>query len=147
MDILKFEGYEGTVDVDMTRGVCRGKILFIDDLVTYEAESPKQLQAEFEAAVTDYVETCAAIGKPAQTPLKGQFNVRVQPQTHKGLVLRATEEGVSLNEIVARACDAFVCIRTEVNHKVTLTLEVGETAMQSLVASASVQNWGAPSVH
>ena len=38
----------------MTRSVCRGKILFIDDLVTYEAASPATLQKEFEAAVDDY---------------------------------------------------------------------------------------------
>ena len=40
----------------MTRSVCRGKILFIDDLVTYEAASPAKLQKEFEAAVDDYLE-------------------------------------------------------------------------------------------
>jgi hypothetical protein len=35
MDILKYKDYEGTAELDMSRGVCRGKILFINDLVTY----------------------------------------------------------------------------------------------------------------
>ena len=34
MDILKYKDYEGTAELDMSRGVCRGKILFINDLVT-----------------------------------------------------------------------------------------------------------------
>ncbi len=29
MDILKYKGYEGSTKIDMERGVCRGKILFI----------------------------------------------------------------------------------------------------------------------
>ena len=41
----------------MSRQVCRGKILFISDLVTYEAQSPVELQKEFELAVDDYIET------------------------------------------------------------------------------------------
>lgn len=66
MDILKYKDYEGTAELDMTRGVCRGKILFIADLVTYESESPAGLQKEFESAVDDYLETCVALGKEAQ---------------------------------------------------------------------------------
>ena len=56
MDILKYKDYEGTAELDMSRGVCRGKILFINDLVTYEAASPADLQREFEAAVDDYLD-------------------------------------------------------------------------------------------
>jgi len=51
VDILKYKDYEGTAELDMSRGVCRGKILFIKDLVTYEAAQPTELQKEFEAAV------------------------------------------------------------------------------------------------
>ncbi len=61
MNILKYKNYEGTAERDLERSVCRGKILFIDDLVTYEAQFSAQLQAEFEAAVDDYLATCAEL--------------------------------------------------------------------------------------
>lgn len=147
MDILKFNGYEGTAELDMDRRVCRGKILFIDDLVTYESASPGDLQGEFEAAVEDYIETCAQLGRAPQVPLKGQFNVRVPPPLHKAISLRACEDGVSLNDVVVRALNAFVCVRADVTHKVTLTLNVSEAHMQRVIASTSVQQWGAASVH
>lgn len=108
MDILKFKGYEGTAELDMNRGVCRGKILLINDLVTYESASPAELQKEFEAAVDDYEETCRELGRQPRIPLKGQFNVRISPRLHKALTLRAVEDGVSLNDVVTRACDAFI---------------------------------------
>jgi predicted HicB family RNase H-like nuclease len=108
MDILKYKDYEGTAELDMSRGVCRGKILFINDLVTYEALSPLKLQAEFEAAVEDYLQTCATLGRAPQKPLKGLFNVRMPPALHKAAALRAIQENASLNDVVVRAVDAFL---------------------------------------
>ena len=70
MGNLKHKGYEGTTDLDIERGVCRGKVLFIDDLVTYEADSPRELQREFEAAVEDYVATCTTLGMEPQRPFR-----------------------------------------------------------------------------
>lgn len=108
MDILKYKGYEGTSELDMDRCICRGKILFIDDLVTYEADSPKDLQMEFEAAVDDYIETCNELGREPKKPLKGQFNVRVLPELHKKAVLRAIQDGTSLNDVTAKALKNYV---------------------------------------
>ena len=70
MEVISHKEYQGTAELDMIRGVCRGKILLIDDLVTYEGESPRDLQREFEAAVDDYVATCAMLGKEPQRPLR-----------------------------------------------------------------------------
>lgn len=108
MNILKYKDYEGSAEIDMDRGVCLGKILFIDDLVTYEATSPSELQAEFQAAVDDYVQTCADLGRKPQKPLKGQFNVRVSPELHKAVALQALSENVSLNDVVVRSLASFV---------------------------------------
>lgn len=108
MDILSYKGFEGTADVDMSSKMCRGKILFIDDLVTYEAESPAGLQCEFEAAVKDYLETCKEIGKEPQKPCKGLFNVRVSPAKHREAVLRAVADGVTLNDVVNKALDVYL---------------------------------------
>ena len=115
--ILKYKGYEGTTEIDMQRGVCRGRILFIADLVTYESESPKGLQTEFETAVEDYLETCQELGRQPQKPLCGQFNVRTTPEIHRSAKRRAVEDGVSLNEVVIRALDYYVNQKAEVtNH-------------------------------
>lgn len=143
MDILKYKDYEGTAELDMARMVCRGKILFIDDLVTYEAASPAELQGEFEAAVDDYIDTCATLNREPQKPLKGQFNVRTPPALHKATVLRALADNVSLNDVVVRALDAFVNVRADVNHNVRVTLDVNQGSLQTLVSSASVNSqWG-----
>lgn len=135
-----YKGYEGTADMDMERQVCRGKILFIDDVVTYEADSPRELQKEFEAAVEDYIETCTLVGKEPQRPLKGQFNVRITPALHRAATLRACQDRVSLNEVVGQALDAYVNAgTTEVRHSVRLIVEQSSEAHQTLVSTASAQ--------
>lgn len=108
MDILKYKGYEGTAELDTSRWTCRGKILFIDDLITYEAKLPVNLQLEFEAAVEDYIATCQALGRDPQQPLKGQFSVRVSPELHRAAVVKALKNDVSLNEFVRCAIEKDV---------------------------------------
>lgn len=148
MDILKYKDYEGTAELDMARRVCRGKILFIDDLVTYEAASPAELQTEFEAAVDDYIDTCATLGREPQKPLRGLFNVRIPPALHKAAALRALAENVSLNDVTVRALDAFVNVHSVVNHNVRVTLSIPEESLKTLVSSASTQTqWGIAHVH
>jgi predicted HicB family RNase H-like nuclease len=148
MDTLKYKKYEGTAELDMTRQICRGKILFIDDLITYEAKSPTDLQREFETAVNDYIDTCSVLGREPQKPLKGQFNVRIPPALHKATVSRALADNVSLNDVVVRALDAFVNVQAAVNHNIQVTLSVPEESMKTLTASASAKTqWGTAHVH
>jgi len=148
VDILKYKDYEGTAELDMTRQVCRGKILFIDDLVTYEADSPSELQREFEAAVDDYIETCATLNREPQKSLKGQFNVRIPAALHKVAVLRALADNISLNDVVVRALDAFLHVQVDINHNIRLTVDVPEESMRMLTSSTSTEpQWGTINVH
>lgn len=142
MDILHYKGYEGTADIDTQRLVCRGKILFIRDLIIYEASNPKDLRKAFENAVEEYLETCKEVGKAPQKPLRGVFNVRIAPELHKDATIRAKKDGISLNELVARAIDAFVHIRADVNHNVQVTINAPDS-MKTVFSSSAVgqNNW------
>lgn len=148
MDILKYKDYEGSAELDMTRGVCRGKILFIDDLVTYEAASPEALRKEFEAAVDDYLETCASLGKDPLRPFRGLFNVRVAPSLHRAAALRATADAVSLNDVVVRALDAFLNVRADINHNIRVTLETPDGSIKTVTSVVTGKpQWETAHVH
>ena len=108
MNTIRYKGYEGSIEVDVERQVCRGKILFIDDLVTYEAKSIDQIQTEFQLAVDDYLETCKALGRNPQKTFKGSFNVRMSPELHRKAAILAFHENLSLNELVGKAVAAYV---------------------------------------
>jgi predicted HicB family RNase H-like nuclease len=140
MNILKYRDYEGSAELDMDRMVCRGKILFIDDLVTYEAPSPADLQKEFESAVDDYIETCELLGRAPKKPHKGQFNVRISPSLHKEATLRAIEDDVCLNDVVVRALEAYIRSRTPVNsaRKLSKVAKISSLSSRGTIVDAPI---------
>jgi len=139
MKTLSYKGYEGTIEVDMEEDICRGKLLFINDLVTYEAKTPKGLKQAFEEAVDDYFETCTELGREPQKPFRGSFNVRVAPDIHRAAALRAVRDGVRLNEVVVRALDCYLNVRGDVQHNVTVKVE--GTARTLVAAATSKPSW------
>lgn len=122
MEILKYKDFEGSAELDMHKKVCRGKVLFIDDLVTYESANIDGLQVEFETAVDDYVETCKQIGKEPQKSCRGQFNVRVPPEVHRAAARRAVVDKTSLNDVVCKALERYLLERYTVELSTTSTL-------------------------
>lgn len=101
--LLSHKGYHGSIEPSVRDGQLKGHILFIDDMVTYNAPTIPELQEAFERTVDNYLKDCARTGKFPQRPFKGQFNVRIAPQLHQIAVLRAEAEGTSLNNVVVRA--------------------------------------------
>jgi len=55
---LNYNGYFGSVEVSIEDDCLHGKLLFISDLVTYEAFSPVELEREFRRAVDHYLQKC-----------------------------------------------------------------------------------------
>jgi predicted HicB family RNase H-like nuclease len=108
VDLMSFNGYQGTVETSVADDVLYGKILFITDLVTYEAQTLAQLKAAFEEAVTDYLATCKELGKEPSKPCPGQFNVRVGSELHRSALLKALKDGTSLNAVVVQALQAHL---------------------------------------
>ena len=98
---LKYKGYLGSIEPQIEDGTLFGKLVFIRDLVTYEAGNLTDLKREFEISVDEYLTDCEAVGKEADKPCKGSFNVRVTPNLHKDAVIAAGDE--SLNSFVAEA--------------------------------------------
>lgn len=107
-NVFEYNGYSGSIEVSTEDRCLFGKILFITDLVTYEAETVTDLEAEFIAAVDDYLLTCKEIGKDPQRPFKGSFNVRISPELHRKAALEAYKEKISLNELTDKAINAYV---------------------------------------
>lgn len=105
MKTLEYKGFIGSVDVSLEDGVVFGKILYINGLVTYEAETVPELEKEFQAAVDDYLEFCGEEGVDAHKSFSGKFNVRISPEIHKKAALLAVKKGSNLNAFVAQAIE------------------------------------------
>ncbi len=106
--LLKHKGFTGSVDIDLDDMSLRGKILFISDLVTYEASTVKEINAEFCAAVEDYLDTCRQLDREPMKPCSGTFNVRIGAELHQRLAIYSTLNGESINNLVKLAIERFL---------------------------------------
>lgn len=103
MKPLQYNGYLGSVDYSLEDKCLHGKILHINDLVTFEAETVPELEQEFKSAVDDYLETCEKLGRCPDKPFKGTFNVRMSPDQHREAANAAALEETTLNDFVSQA--------------------------------------------
>lgn len=129
MSSLEYKGYQGSIEVDVDTGFLHGKIQFVRDLVTYEAETVPGLKQEFEAAVDDYLETCFQLGRSPQQPFSGQFNVRVGESLHRAAANRALRDGVKLNAVVVDALEHYLTdksVNHTHNHNVTVKVTMSD---------------------
>ncbi len=111
-NILQYKNYYASVHFSAGDEVFYGKILGINDLVSFEGASVKELKKAFKDAVEDYLEMCAEIGKTPEKIYKGTFNVRVPVTLHKEASLFAAVHNITLNEFVKTAL-AFTLQRSE----------------------------------
>lgn len=101
MNYLEYKNYLGTIEPDIENGTLFGKLAFIRDLVTYEADTLPALEDEFRVSVDTYLASCEELGRAPDKPFKGVFNVRIGPELHRAATLAS--RGGSLNAFVSQA--------------------------------------------
>lgn len=107
-DILEYKGYYAEVHFNSEDEVFYGKIIGINDLVSFEGTSVKQLKKEFQEAVEDYLVTCKELGKEPEKTYKGTFNVRISSELHRQAARHAALNKMTLNDFVRQAIDSMV---------------------------------------
>ena len=107
-NVLEYKNYCGSVEYSAADRIFHGKIIGILSLVSYEGKDIDSLEKDFREAVDDYLDLCERHGFPPEKVYSGQFQVRVSPETHRSLALRAQSSGRKLNAVVVEALDCYV---------------------------------------
>lgn len=102
-DILQYKDYYASVHFSAEDDVFHGKIIGINDLVSFEGASVKELKKAFHEAVEDYLDTCRQLKKEPNKTYKGTFNVRITSDLHKQAAVVAAQNNISLNDFVKTA--------------------------------------------
>ncbi|MET3613348.1 putative HicB family RNase H-like nuclease [Rhizobium aquaticum] len=97
-NVMIYKGYNARVDYDAEDEIFFGRIAGIADGVGFHGQSVSELNAAFQEAVDDYLETCRKIGKSPEKPYSGKMMFRVDPETHRRAAIAAELSGKSLNQ-------------------------------------------------
>lgn len=104
-NLLSYKGFYGSVNFSAADDVFYGKVEGVQDLVSFEGATVKELRQEFQKAVEDYISFCKKNGNPIQKSLMGSFNIRIKPDIHQRAALVALQKNISLNQLVQQAIE------------------------------------------
>ncbi len=98
--MMEYKGYFAKVEFDDEADIFHGEVINLRDVVTFQGQKVDELQKAFRDSLDDYLEFCAERGEAPDKPYSGKFMVRVEPELHKTIAIRARQEGKSLNSWV-----------------------------------------------
>jgi len=107
-NIIKYKDYIGSIEYSEEDNILFGKVQGIRALISYEGITPKDLINDFHAAVEDYLELCRDKKIEPEKSFKGSFNVRISPELHREIAVKAMQENISLNSFVEKALLAAI---------------------------------------
>ncbi len=102
-NVLEHQDFYGTVEYSSEDEIFHGRLIGINDLVTFEGDSVTSLKNSFIEAVKDYIALCQEAGKSPLKSFKGSFNVRLTPKLHREAFVAAAINNISLNAFVEAA--------------------------------------------
>lgn len=130
-NILEYKGYHTKIEFDMETCTLRGKIEGINDLVNFESSDTSKIEKEFHDAVDDYLEFCEEVGKAPDKEYRGVFNVRIDPELHRKLALKAYKNEESLNATVEKAIQEYLTEYSETNSQLQNTIKILSNVLET----------------
>lgn len=95
---MTYRGYTTGMSFDVEDKIIVGRVLDIDDIITFHGESVAEFESNFHAVVDDYIEACESLGEVPEKPASGKLMLRVAPEVHASALKAAARSGVSLNK-------------------------------------------------
>jgi predicted HicB family RNase H-like nuclease len=104
---MTYKGYLARVEFEPRDEIFVGRVLGIEDRISFHGETVAKLRAGFHAAIDHYLADCTATGRAPQKPYSGRILLRLPPEVHARAAMMAKARGKSLNqwaaEVLARA--------------------------------------------
>lgn len=95
---MNHKGYIARIEFDDIDRIFTGRLLGIEDIVSFHGASVDELETAFHDAVVHYLEVCEKTGREAQKPYSGRFALRMPPELHAQAAAMAAATGKSINQ-------------------------------------------------
>ena len=95
---MTYKDYYGSVEYSPADDCLHGRLLNINDIITYEGSSLAEIKTAFRESVDDYLAFCVETGKSPDKPFSGKVMFRIDPAIHAKAALAAQLKGISLNQ-------------------------------------------------
>jgi predicted HicB family RNase H-like nuclease len=100
---MEYKGYLGTVEYDAEAKLFHGDIINTRDVITFQGTTAAEIEKAFKDSVEDYLAWCKEEGVEPEKPYSGKFNLRLSPELHKEVAIKARKLKISINSFVEKA--------------------------------------------
>ncbi|WP_312830555.1 type II toxin-antitoxin system HicB family antitoxin [Pseudomonas rhodesiae] len=101
MGTMKYKGYSASIEYSDEDSLFLGDIAGISDVVSFRGESVKEIRCAFVQAVDHYLYSCESLDRIPQRPYSGKISLRIAPELHSAVALKAQWLGKSINQWIA----------------------------------------------
>lgn len=103
--MMEYKGYQAIVEFDDEAKLFHGEVIDTNDVITFQGTSVEELEKAFRDSVDDYLAWCQELGEEPEKPFSGKFVVRIEPDLHRRLYLKASGSKKSINSLVIEALE------------------------------------------
>ena len=101
---FSYKGYTGTVEYNEVDNCLFGKVIGLSKTVLlYQGNSVAELEQDFTSVIDEYLEFCEEQGFEPQKTFSGKLNIRLTPELHYSVAVKATSVGESINSYIIKA--------------------------------------------
>jgi predicted HicB family RNase H-like nuclease len=101
-NMMTYRGYTASLEFDPDDNILVGRVLDIDDIISFHGDSVTAFTDAFHEAVDDYITACEEMGQTPEKPASGRLMLRVDPLVHAAALKAAAHNGQSLNRWAER---------------------------------------------
>ena len=95
---MSYKGYNASMIFDAEDKVIVGRVLDVDDIISFHGVSVAEFEANFHVAIEDYLAASKELGSPPEKPASGKVMLRIAPEVHAAALKAAARSGTSLNK-------------------------------------------------
>ena len=98
INFMSYKGYTASMVFDAEDKIIVGRVLDIDDIISFHGESISEFETNFHTTVEDYLAASKELGTLPEKPASGKVMLRIAPEIHAAALKAAARSGTSLNK-------------------------------------------------
>ena len=102
---LEYKGYIGVIEFNDEGSIFQGAVINLREVIPFQGESVTELRQSLKDSVDAYLAVCAKTGQEPEKPFSGTLPLRIDPELHRKIFLKAKREGKSLNRWISEVLE------------------------------------------
>lgn len=95
---MTYKGYTASIEFDVDDRIIVGRVLDVEDVITFHSGSVASFEKAFHHAVDEYIAACEKLNQTPEKPASGRLMLRISPSVHASALKAAARSRLSLNK-------------------------------------------------